>query len=150
MGINLFEKQEFDNMLNRINSLDKNSKKKWGKLTHAQMLAHCSKVLELAINQYPKKLFIGKLIGKYILNKILANKGEFRKNARSTKKLFVENPSTFKEEKQNLIKLFKQFYNNGSDYFENKNHPFFGKLTASQWNELMYKHLNHHLSQFSA
>jgi len=149
MEINLFEKEEFDNMLDRINSLDESSKKKWGKLTHAQMLAHCSKVLELAVNQHPKQIFIGKLFGKYILSKILANKGEVKKNATSTKKLFVENPSSFKEEKKHLIKLFSDFYNNGKEYYENKNHPFFGKLTAKQWNELTYKHLNHHLSQFS-
>ena len=29
-------------------------------------------------------------------------------------------------------------------------HTFFGSLTADEWSLLMYKHLDHHLTQFSA
>ena len=36
----------------------------------------------------------------------------------------------------------------GENYFEGKESNSFGKLTASEWNNMFYKHLDHHLSQF--
>jgi hypothetical protein len=36
----------------------------------------------------------------------------------------------------------------GADAFEGKESNSFGKLTASEWNIMMYKHLDHHLTQF--
>jgi hypothetical protein len=64
--------------------------------------------------------------------------------------LFVENPNDFGSEKTKLLGLFSRFHNNGDSFYENKLHPFFGRLTTQQWNDLMYKHLHHHLSQFSS
>ncbi|HEY5370005.1 MAG TPA: DUF1569 domain-containing protein [Hanamia sp.] len=29
-------------------------------------------------------------------------------------------------------------------------HPFFGKLNRKEWGRLIYKHLDHHLKQFSS
>jgi hypothetical protein len=29
-------------------------------------------------------------------------------------------------------------------------HPFFGPLTATEWDRLQWKHLDHHLRQFGA
>lgn len=148
--MNLFEQENFNAMIKRINTFDENAERQWGNLSHAQMLAHCSKVLELALNHHEKQIFIGKLLGKYVLNKIQNNKGATRRNVRSTKKLFVENPEEFGKEKIKLLELFSKFNENGPAFYENKLHPFFGKLTAQQWNDLMYKHLHHHLSQFSS
>lgn len=148
--MNLFEQDNFNVMFERINKFDKNTERQWGILEHAQMLAHCSKVIELALNTHKKQIFIGKLLGKYVVNKILNNKGATKRNVRSTKKLFIENPNEFEEEKVKLLELFSKFHENGATFYENKLHPFFGKLTAQQWNDLMYKHLHHHLSQFSS
>jgi hypothetical protein len=36
----------------------------------------------------------------------------------------------------------------GEAHFDGKESLSFGKLTASQWNTMFYKHLNHHLTQF--
>jgi len=147
--MNLFEKQDFDTLKNRIEKLEKTSAKQWGKLTHEQMLAHCTKVLNVAINPYKKQYFLGKLFGKKIVSNILKNKYEMEKGIKSSKKLFEPNPKTFDEEKNILLKTFQDFHDNGTTFYENKLHPFFGRLTANEWNILTYKHLNHHLTQFS-
>lgn len=148
--MNLFDKNDFETIQNRIKCVTEVSVRQWGVMTNAQMLAHCSKVLELALNHREKQLFLGKLLGAFILKKILNNKGATRKNIKSSKKLFVENPGEFEAEKARLLELFTRFHKNGSAYYENKLHPFFGRLTSQQWNDLMFKHLDHHLTQFGA
>jgi len=81
---------------------------------------------------------------------ILANKYEMKKGIKSSKKLFEDNPKSFDEEKAILLETFEDFYKKGPAFYENKLHPFFGRLTSSTWNTLTYKHLNHHLTQFSS
>jgi len=147
--MNLFEKQNFEELKNRIEKLEKTSEKQWGMLTHEQMLAHCTKVLKVALHPYKKQYFLGKLFGKKIVNNILKNKYEMKKGIKSSKKLFETNPKSFNEEKAILLQTFQDFYNNGSAFYEHKLHPFFGELSANDWNTITYKHLNHHLTQFS-
>jgi hypothetical protein len=36
----------------------------------------------------------------------------------------------------------------GENYFNNKESHSFGKLNKTEWNNMLYKHLQHHLSQF--
>ena len=36
----------------------------------------------------------------------------------------------------------------GVSYFENKESHSFGRLTIKEWNNMFYKHLEHHLTQF--
>ncbi len=147
--MNLFEKQDFDTLKNRIESLQKSSVRKWGALTHEEMLAHCAKVLKVALHPYKKQYFLGKLFGKKIVNNILKNKYEMKKGIKSSKKLFEANPKSFSKEKAILLQTFQDFHDNDSDFYEQKLHPFFGRLTTDEWNILTYKHLNHHLTQFS-
>ncbi len=148
--MNLFDKNDFETIQNRIKCVTEKSVRQWGVMTNAQMLAHCSKVLELALNNREKQIFLDKLLGAFILKKILNNKGATRKNIKSSKKLFVEIPGEFEAEKTRLLELFIRFHKNGSAYYENKMHPLFGRLTSRQWNDLMFKHLDHHLTQFGA
>lgn len=145
--MDLFKDEDLKKVLARINMLNDNSVSRWGSLSREQMMVHCTKVLEVAINPYEKQLFIGKLFGAYVVKKILKNK-EMKKGIKSSKVLFEEFPKSLEEEKERLISTFIQFHEKGPEFYENKLHPFFGRLTAKQWNELTYKHLNHHLSQF--
>jgi len=147
--MNLFEKQDFDTLKKRIESLQKSSVRKWGALTHEEMLAHCTKVLKVALHPYKKQYFLGILFGKKIVNNILKNKYEMKKGIKSSKKLFEANPKSFDEEKIILLQTFHNFYEKGGAFYEQKLHPFFGRLTTDEWNILTYKHLNHHLTQFS-
>jgi len=72
-----------------------------------------------------------------------------KKNIKSSKKLFETHPKSFKTEKKILIETFESFHKKGPAFFENKLHPFFGRLSSDTWNILTYKHLHHHLTQFS-
>lgn len=146
--MNLFEKQDYEALKKRIENLSSNSNRQWGSLTHPQMLAHCTKVLNVALTDYKSQYFLGKLFGKKIVSNILKNKYEMKKGIKSSKKLFVEHPKSFDIEKAILLETFETFHKKGSAFYENKLHPFFGRLSSGTWNTLTYKHLNHHLTQF--
>ena len=45
---NLFTQNDTTEILNRVDNLTPTSQRLWGKMEAAQMLAHCSKVLEAA------------------------------------------------------------------------------------------------------
>jgi len=148
--MNLFDAKDYKILKKRIESLSEDSERKWGSLTHAQMLAHCTKVLKVALTDYKRQFFLGKLFGKTVVKNILANKYEMKKGIKSSKKLFEAHPKSFDKEKAILLETFETFHKKDSTFYENKLHPFFGRLTSATWNTLTYKHLNHHLTQFSS
>ena len=45
-------------------------------------------------------------------------------------------------------KAFKVKWRDAYWYFDNKENTSFGPMTTNEWNNLFYKHLNHHLEQF--
>lgn len=148
--MNLLKENDFEAMLERINKFEESSVRQWGVLTHAQMLAHCTKVLEISQKDYKRQFLIGKLFGKYFLKSVMRNGDKVKKNIKSSKKLFVVNPQSFKEEKAILLALLQQFFNREKAFYEGRMHPMFGRLTSHQWGTLAYKHLHHHLRQFGA
>ncbi|WP_306354160.1 hypothetical protein [Flavobacterium sp. '19STA2R22 D10 B1'] len=54
----------------------------------------------------------------------------------------------FELEKNRLINYIQKSQQLGENYFDGKDSHSFGKLTKTEWNNMFYKHLNHHLSQF--
>jgi hypothetical protein len=62
----------------------------------------------------------------------------------------VSNSPTFEMEKQQLIDKVQDFVKKGPSTITQHPQSFFGKLTATEWDKLQWKHLDHHLHQFSA
>jgi hypothetical protein len=54
----------------------------------------------------------------------------------------------FEIEKSKLIDNIRKTQQLGAVYFEGLNNFSFGKLTSQEWNNMFYKHLDHHLGQF--
>lgn len=54
----------------------------------------------------------------------------------------------FEEEKKRLIGYLNRTQKLGRDHFDNKESHSFGKLSADEWNNMFYKHIDHHLTQF--
>ena len=52
---NIFEEETTKELINRINKLTPSTKPEWGKMTVAQMLAHCCVTYEMVFeNKHPK------------------------------------------------------------------------------------------------
>jgi Protein of unknown function (DUF1569) len=145
----VFDVSVLDELTNRIHTLSPDAERSWGKMNSAQMLAHCSAALKMGVGDVKlSHLFIGKLIGKFIKKKLM-DEGPFRKNSPTAKSFIISDDRNFKKEKETLIALLKRFHENGANNTPSDPHPFFGKMTAMEWDRLTYKHLDHHLRQFS-
>ncbi|HVG42870.1 MAG TPA: DUF1569 domain-containing protein, partial [Chitinophagaceae bacterium] len=66
----------------------------------------------------------------------------------TAKEYVVAEECNFENEKTRLKNLVHRFSVLGSKLDKVPQHPFFGKLTADEWANLAYRHLDHHLRQF--
>ena len=147
---NLFDKDVYTEISNRINSLTPESQRQWGKMNVAQMLAHCKEAFKVPLSKVKMpRMFIGLLIG-WAFKKKLYNDEPWKKKLPTAPNFIIKNERDFETEKQELTGLINQFHNSGPDKVGRFPHPMFGTLTTRQWGKSMYKHLNHHLKQFNA
>ncbi|MDB5230623.1 MAG: hypothetical protein JWN76_1428 [Chitinophagaceae bacterium] len=147
---NLFEPGVADEILNRVSNLSADTKPLWGKMSVAQMVAHCQAPTEIALGDKKlKKSFIGFLFGKIAKKQLLEEK-PFKKSLPTAPEFVVKNERKFEQEKQKLETLIHRLVIADKDLIASHIHPFFGKMTAEQWGILNYKHLDHHLRQFGA
>ncbi len=145
---NLFQPEVLEEIKERVEKLTPNSKKNWGKMEVAQMLAHCSAALEVAVGiKSPPRIFIGRLLAPF-LKKHLINDKPFKKNTPTDKSFLVIDQRNFEKEKQRMLELITQFSIGGPQHVTTHPHSFFGKLSAEEWSSGMFKHLDHHLKQF--
>ena len=147
---NLFEQDTVDEVILRIDSLQPASARQWGKMDVAQMMAHCSRTMDMASGTLnPPRMFVGTLIGP-LFKPIFTNERPFGKNGPTDKELVVADQKDFAQEQEQLKRKVRQFYEGGEARCTRHPHPFFGSLTPGVWSRGMYKHLDHHLRQFGA
>jgi hypothetical protein len=144
----IFDKATRDEIINRINTLNENSKAQWGKMNVSQMMKHCTQFEEMSLGKKKyKQSFLGKLFGKIALKDMLKDE-PIKKNLPTVPSFKIrENNFDLANEKEKWVKLIQEY-----EHFSNNNfiHPFFGKMTKEQIGLLDYKHNNHHLLQFNA
>ena len=146
---NIFDLKDANEIINRISQLTPDSKALWGKMSVSQMLAHCNITYELVYeNKHPKpNAFVGFILRTFI-KKTVVNEVPYKHNGGTAPIFIIKDEKNFEEEKTRLIEFIKKTQALGGSYFDNKESHSFGKLTQSEWNNMFYKHLNHHLSQF--
>lgn len=146
---NIFEKEVTNGVISRINELSSNTPALWGKMNVAQMLAHCNITYEMVYDsRHPKPNAFKKFLLKAFVKKIVVNEVPYAKNGRTAPEFLIADPRDFETEKQRLIDYLLKTQKLGADYFEGKESHSFGKLSKTEWNNMFYKHLDHHLSQF--
>ena len=144
----LFNPSDCSEILTRINNLASSSPGQWGKMNVAQMLTHLSRGFQSATGEIKlRRSFIGLLVGRIAKKKILSDK-PWGHNMPTDKGFVVVEQRNFDDEKTVLIELIQRFSKAGPDGVSKDPHPFFGPMTAEEWDRLMYNHLNHHLTQF--
>lgn len=148
----LFERERLEAIKQRLLTVQPESQRQWGTMTQAQMFAHCSAALEMAMGRFrPPRLLLGSLIGRAIKPLVLREGEPMRRNAPTAKALkVVVDDRDFGKEKRRLAELIDGFASSGPAGCTAHPHFFFGRLTPEEWSTLMYKHLDHHLRQFGA
>lgn len=146
---NIFSPAITEELINRIENLSLDTKASWGKMSVDQMLAHCNVAYEMAFtDKHPKPNGLMRWMLKTFVKKAVVNQSPYPKNSRTAPAFLITDARNFKEEKQRLIEFLKKSSDLGESHFEGKESLSFGKMTAQEWNNLFYKHLDHHLTQF--
>lgn len=147
---NLFDPTVEMELKTRLNQLGPQSGRLWGKMTVAQMLAHCSLGMQWMVGEVvPEKgPFPMRLIGRLIKPLVLGNEKPFAKEAPTAKSLVIADEPDFTKERDRLAGLIDKFIAGGPAACTTNPHSFFGKLTPEEWAVLAYKHLDHHFRQF--
>jgi len=147
----VFDAACVDELQHRLARLQPGDSRQWGKMSVAQMLAHCSKGIEMAAGEIcPPRAMIGRVIGRLIKRAVLGDDKPMRRDSPTAKELLVADALDFEAEKVRLSALIGRFVNSGPEGCTTHPHTFFGPLNPDEWGILMYKHLDHHLRQFGA
>ncbi|TGV03731.1 DUF1569 domain-containing protein [Flavivirga rizhaonensis] len=146
---NIFDLNETNAVIDRINNLETTTQPKWGKMSVDQMLAHCNVTYELAYeNIHPKPSGFKKALLKLFVKSIVVNEKPYKKNGRTAPEFLITDSKNFEIEKKRLINYLNKTQNLGEAYFDNRESHSFGKLSKQEWNNMFYKHIDHHLNQF--
>src|SRR5512140_1560511 len=146
----LFNTADRNEILGRLESLQAGSVRQWGKMTCPQMLCHLSIALETGTGDRPmKQSFLGHILAPFVTRMVLGEK-PFGRNGPTDPSFVVADERDFTVERTRLTALIRRLADRGAAEASKQTHPFFGRLSGEQWGVLMYKHIDHHLRQFSA
>ena len=146
---NVFDPAVTAELIHRIEQLSPESSALWGKMSVDQMLAHCCVAYEMAFtNTHPKANPVMRFLLKTFVKAGVVNEVPYKRNLPTAPAFRIKSEKNFAKEKARLISFVEQTLAAGKSRFEGKESPSFGSLTAKEWNNLLYKHLDHHLTQF--
>lgn len=146
---NVFNANDSLEIINRINQLTPETKGLWGKMSVAQMLAHCNVSYEMVYdNKHPRPNAFMRFILRLLVKNAVVNEKPYKKSGQTAPQFIINDDKDFEVEKKRLIDYIKETQVLGENFFNGKESHSFGVLTTTEWNNLFYKHLDHHLSQF--
>lgn len=146
---NVFDRNVADGLIERINQLTPESLPKWGKMDVAKMLAHSNVTYEYVFDERnDKPNFIVKAILKNFVKSKVVGEAPYAHNSPTGPAFIMNSDKDFQKEKQRLIAYIYRIVQTGSVPFEGKESTSFGVMTSEEWNNMMYKHIDHHLTQF--
>ena len=135
-------------MIERINRLSPTAQPLWGKMSVDQMLAHLNAAFTAAVGEVKQERdLLGYVFGRLAKKMILSDK-PIAKNMPTSKAFKVKGEYDFESEKEHLIALVEHYTATRGRDVSRYPHSFFGRLTATEWDKLITKHLDHHLTQF--
>jgi hypothetical protein len=144
----IFDEYTRQELIGRINLINDESQRQWGKMTAFQMLKHCT-VWDEWIQGRSKlpyrQSILGKFFGRMALRATVNNDRPMKKNMPAGDLKVRETFGDVDTQKGKWVERI-------SDYgtFSNPNfiHDFFGHMTRDEIGIFAYKHADHHLRQF--
>lgn len=146
---NIFTSEVSNTITQRINSLSASQKALWGTMSVGQMLAHCNVTYEMVFEtKHPKPNFFIQLILKMFVKSKVVSETPYGQNGQTAPQFIIKETKDFNIEKERLIQYIQNVQQLGEQHFEGKESLSFGPLNKTEWNNMFYKHLDHHLRQF--
>lgn len=145
---NFYDDGTYEELRSRIDRLTPDSEPEWGRMSAAQMCAHCSEVAEVANG----KALVGtpwyiRLMGGLIKKLVLSGR-PYPRGTRTHPQYLIRETADFEAQKARLLEVLESMHAAGRAHAEGKRHPLFGPMTAEEHGWATYKHLDHHLTQF--
>lgn len=145
----IFDARTLKELIVRINKLTPATQPQWGKMNVAQMLAHINVSFELTYEKiHPVPSKFRKILLKLFVKKFVVSDKPYNRNTRTAPEFLIVNERDFEKEKNRLLSYIKKTQELGANYFDGRNYHSFGTLTKDEWNNMLYKHVDHHLNQF--
>ncbi|MGG7664366.1 DUF1569 domain-containing protein [Dyadobacter sp. BHUBP1] len=147
----IFDAATRDELIRRIQSLEKNNAAQWGKMNVYQMTKHCTIWDEWVLGVHQpkyKQQLIGWIFGRMALKTFVKDDRPIQKNAPSSRPFIVkELDGDLELQKKAWIRCIAAY-----EHFSNPGfiHDFFGRMTREEIGIFAYKHSDHHLRQFGA
>ncbi|MEM6771870.1 MAG: DUF1569 domain-containing protein [Bacteroidota bacterium] len=145
----VFNPETTASLLDRLNKLTPESQPHWGKMSVAQMLAHVNVAYD--INYGKTKVhynWFARLMLKLFVKSTVVGDKPYKKNGQTAPIFIITDERDFTAEMSKLETYLHQMEGEGAAAYEGKESPSFGVLTAQEWSNQFYKHLDHHLTQF--
>lgn len=146
---NIFDATVVAELTDRIKALTPDTAPQWGKMTVDQMLAHCNVPYEMLYDGTHAKPGLVKswLIRLFVKNAVVGPK-PYPRNSPTAPQFRIAGTRDFDVEQRRLIAYLNRVLQEGRTAFDGRPSLTLGPLTAAEWNVLLYKHLDHHLTQF--
>ena len=148
-GETIFNPAKFQSIYYRIRAIKASAERQWGKMNVVQMLNHLKVATGSGLKFYGLKdesSFLYRTIIKFLVVRVFK---QLPKNAAAPKafKTELNNNLDFETERDQALDILKMAYSSNSKRYP---HPLFGIMTSTEWGRLVYRHFDHHLSQFRA
>ncbi|MCP4521325.1 MAG: DUF1569 domain-containing protein [Cytophagales bacterium] len=146
----IFTKEITSEIIKRIESLNSESSPVWGKMSVGQMLAHCCIVYEQVFDpKEPKPKGLRKIFLRWFVKKMVVGEKPYKQGLPTPAYFVIKEDKNFESEKKRLVDFISQVQELGGSHFDGKESHSFGALSKNEWNNMFYKHLDHHLKQFN-
>jgi hypothetical protein len=149
MAANFLDPSANKALISRFFTLMPDTQRRWGTMTAGQMLVHCADQLRVSRGEKPvTSLRVPGLLKPLLKWYFVTRLKEFKPNMKTMYELDAKGgmtpPTSFATDHATLIGLLAptQYSRTGVD------HPLFGHLSAQEFGEISWKHLDHHLRQF--
>ncbi|MGI4874014.1 MAG: DUF1569 domain-containing protein [Janthinobacterium lividum] len=136
-------------LISRLFQLMPDTKRRWGTMTPGQMLVHCAD--QLRVSRGEKRVtsvrvpgLFRPLLKWYFVTRVKEFKRGMKTLPELDARLGMTPPVSFATDHATLLSLLAPArYPAGGLH-----HPLFGYLSAQEFGEITWKHLDHHLRQF--
>lgn len=130
----------------RLEQLNAESRGQWGKMTIDQMLSHLADSCRMALGDLPTARKPGPFHFAP-LRKAVIYWLPWPKGAPTAPELIARKPSSVETEKADLKLLLNRLASQSGNQ-QWPAHPAFGVLSQKDWGALIYRHVDHHCKQF--
>jgi len=147
---NIYSQETTVELATRISSLTNETPALWGKMNAGQMLSHCCVAYQQVLGENTDKPgMIMKWMLKTFFKQSMVNEVPYKPNL-PTGPTFIRLNQHFdiEAEKGKLIGYIQKIQELGPEQLAARPSLSLGMITPQEWNNLLYKHIDHHLRQF--